>query len=273
METNRPITILSDLHLGHPATRVRDPEQLAPLFQDAATAVFNGDTAEQLWLHNRSRAQEQLENLARVCIDLGAQPLFLNGNHDPTVSKASHLDLCGGAVLVTHGDILFHEITPWNRRGKALGAAFDRILAEIGTNGLPEFEKRLFAAKRASLTLKTDSSVLPDRKLTWLKKVLKENWPPWRALRILKFWAETPARAMRLGRQFRPEARFIIIGHTHRAGVWQNGRRIVVNTGSFFPLSNRSAIRIEDSTLEVRQVIRRNHRFEFGRILHAFRVK
>jgi UDP-2,3-diacylglucosamine pyrophosphatase LpxH len=254
MNVDYPITVLSDLHVGHPASRITDANQLAPLFRDAASVVFNGDTVEMLWLCNREKAQGQLERIAEVCLAQGARPIFLNGNHDPVASSASHLDLVGGAILVTHGDVLFHEIAPWGREGKVLGEEHSRILQGMCEAARSDFEERLVAAKRTSLALEMHEPRAPRGRLPGLRLALREGWPPWRAFGIIRYWILTPRLADEVASRFRPEARFVLIGHTHRAGIWERRGRIIVNTGSFLPLSKKYAVRIERSRLEVRKI-------------------
>jgi UDP-2,3-diacylglucosamine pyrophosphatase LpxH len=265
MRIDYPVTILSDLHVGHPASYVTDPEELAPLFRDTATAIFNGDTVEMLWLVNREKAQEQMERISHTCIAQGARPVYLNGNHDPVISSASYLDLAAGAVLVTHGDILFHAIAPWGREAALLAMEHTRILEGMDHEDRTDFEKRLVAIKRTSLALEMHEP--PVRRGRWarLSMALREGWPPWRAFRIIRFWMQTPRLAAELAARFRPEARFVLIGHTHYAGVWRRGDRIVVNTGSFLPFSGRYAVRIDRDRLEVRKVVRGKGGWELGR--------
>lgn len=264
MEIIYPVTVLSDLHVGHPASHIRNPAELAPLFQGAATVVFNGDTVEMLWLYNRDRAQEQLERLAEVCLAEGARPVFLNGNHDPVVSSASHLDLWGGRVLVTHGDILFHEIAPWSREARVLGPEHTRLLEELAEAAHTDFEERLVAVKRASLALEMHEPRRPQGRLAGLALAVREGWPPWRVWWIARCWMRTPALADAIAERFRPQARFVLIGHTHYAGVWNRSGRIVVNTGSFLPFSGRLGVRLEAGRLEVRGIVRQRDSWHFG---------
>lgn len=270
MQIDYPITVLSDLHVGHPASYLTDPAQLAPLFQDAATVVFNGDSVEMLWLCNRDRAQQQLERLAQACLEQGARPVFLNGNHDPVVSSANYLDLCNGAVLVTHGDILFHEIAPWSREAKILGPEHTRILETMDHDARTDFEERLVAAKRVSLMLEMHEPRTSMSRWAGLRTAVREGWPPWRALRIIHYWMQTPGLAHELVERYRLPARFVVIGHTHYAGVWKRGDRVVVNTGSYLPLSGRLAVRISPDRFEVCKVVWEKGQWRFGRILDTY---
>jgi UDP-2,3-diacylglucosamine pyrophosphatase LpxH len=264
MNVAYPVTILSDLHLGHPASYLTDPRRLAPLFEGAATVVFNGDSVEMLWVGNRDRAQEQLERLAEVCLAAGARPVFLNGNHDPVVSSASFLDLCGGAVLVTHGDILFPAVAPWSREANVVGPEHHRLVAELDEQARGDLTERLIASKRATLRLEMHEPRHPGGRLAGVVMALRESWPPWRPLRIVHCWVKTPALADALAREYRPAARYVLVGHTHYAGVWDRGGRIIVNTGSFLPYSGRSGVRLTAERLEVRPIVAQGGEWVFG---------
>jgi len=267
MKIDFPALILSDLHLGHPASSVTDPSHLCRSFDGVSTVIFNGDTVELCWLRNREKAQEQLDRLAEVCLRAGVRPVFLNGNHDPVVSSASHLDLCDGAVLVTHGDILFHEVAPWSREAKVVGPEHSRALQRLSEEARSDFEERLVACKQASLALEMHEPRSASRRWARAAMVFREGWPPWRILRIVKCWMQAPGRAARLAEEFRPQARFVIIGHTHRAGIWKRRSRIVIDTGSFLPLSGTRAVRIDSGRLEVRQIVRVQREWTLGRTL------
>jgi UDP-2,3-diacylglucosamine pyrophosphatase LpxH len=264
MNVTYPVTILSDLHLGHPASYLTDPARLAPLFEGAATVVFNGDTAEMLWLGNRDQAQEQLERLAEVCLAAGARPVFLNGNHDPVVSSASYLDLCGGVVLVTHGDILFPAVAPWSRDAAVVGPEHDRLVSEMDEQAWADLTERLIASKRATLRLEMHEPRRRRGRFAGVALALGESWPPWRPLRIVHCWVKTPALADALAGQYRPAARYVIVGHTHWAGVWQRGERVIINTGSFLPYSGRSAVRLTPERVEVRAIVAQGGDWVFG---------
>jgi UDP-2,3-diacylglucosamine pyrophosphatase LpxH len=262
-----PVTILSDLHVGHPGSYITDPEALAPLFRGAATVVFNGDTVEMLWVCNRDHAQEQMEKIARACLDQGARPVFLNGNHDPVISSGSFIDLCDGAVLATHGDILFHEIAPWSPDSRVVGPEHSRLLNEMNDEARGDLTERLIVAKRASLRLEMHEPKRSGHGFAGLAMAVREGWPPWRALRIIRCWMQTPRLADELAQLYRPRARFVLIGHTHWAGVWQRSARVVVNTGSFLPFSGRSLVRITPARLEVHSIVRRGAEWHPGTLL------
>jgi predicted phosphodiesterase len=270
MQIREPIRIISDLHLGHPASLIDHPASLAPLLHGVGTLVFNGDSAEMRYLKEREAGRAMMEKLGELCRSHGVDAWFINGNHDPVASSTNHLDLSGGAVLVTHGDMLFHDISPWSIEADLMGAAHTQALEELDDAAFADFEKRLNASKRASIALELVSLKLRRGRLARLAVLLKECWPPTRPWRILKVWKQTPDRAEALARVFRPRARFIIIGHTHYQGIWRRGPRVVINTGSFTPPLGRLAVDLEGNRLQVKIIAFKKGRFEIGRTRAQF---
>lgn len=267
-----PIRILSDLHFGHPASIIERPEQLAPLFREARTLVFNGDTVELRYLRGRRIGMRNAHLMRQACEAAGALPVFINGNHDPILSDLSHVDLSDGAVLVTHGDMLFHDISPWSHEADVIGRAHTREIEGMEEDAFLDFEKRLKASKRAALSIELHRTRMRRDSLAALRTVLRECWPPWRPFQVFHSWAVTPARAEALARVFRPRARFILIGHTHFSGCWRRGPRMIINTGSFLPLSGRMAVDIQAETVTVRPILIDRGVFKAGAPMMQFAV-
>jgi len=259
-----PIRILSDIHFGHPASIIERASQLGPLFRGAKTVIFNGDTVELRYLRGRRLGMRNARIIRETCEAAGARPVFINGNHDPILSDLCHVDLIDGAVLVTHGDLLFHDISPWSHDAEVIAEAHSRELARLDEDAFLDFEKRLKASKRAALSIELRRTRLRRDNLSAIRTVLRECWPPWRPLQILHSWTVAPARAEALARVFRPRARFILIGHTHFCGSWERGSRRIINTGSFLPMSGRMAIDIQGETLTVRPIVNERGLFRAG---------
>ena len=173
-----PVLILSDLHLGHRASRIDDVSRLEALIRPFRTAVFNGDTAELWYADDRPRGRKLTANLARFCHHVGCKAIFVNGNHDPDISEVNHLDLHGGALLVTHGDILFLGVAPWSKDAKQYLSAHRRILKDLGEDALGSFEHRLLATKRASLELQMWENPVHGGSLPGLRLLALQAWPP-----------------------------------------------------------------------------------------------
>jgi predicted phosphodiesterase len=265
-----PILILSDLHLGHRASLIRDPEQLFSLLRGPGSVIFNGDTAEMRTPEDRLVGRKLAAELARVCHHAGRKAFFINGNHDPTVSGTNHLDLLGGSVLVTHGDILFLGVAPWSRDAHHYLRKHRQILDGLGPDAYSDFEERLLATKRTSIELQMIERPLTGGGAPVFRHVVGQIWPPWRPFMIAKAWYDLPRLALDLVLAFRPDARFIIVGHTHYPGVWQLEQRVIINTGGFVPYFGALAVIIESGRLEVREVKLLNRQFAFGKLRRSF---
>jgi predicted phosphodiesterase len=267
-----PVLILSDLHLGHRASRIDEASNLEPLIRPFRTVIFNGDTAELWHAADRPRGRKLTADLARLCHHAGCKAIFVNGNHDPDISEVNHLDLHGGALLVTHGDILFQGVAPWSKEAKHYLSAHRRILEELGEDDFGSFEHQLLATKRASVELQMRENPLSRGSLPGLSLLALQAWPPTRPFKIVHAWWQTPSLAAELMKLFRPQAHFVLIGHTHRPGIWHRSGRIIVNTGSFLDYMGAQAAIIEGERLEVRLVNQRNGNFSLGKLKEVFRI-
>ena len=268
---SEPTIILSDLHLGHRATQIRDPEELAPILREAGTVVFNGDTVEMRTGVDRAVGRKMAAAMARVCHSIGCRATFINGNHDPSISKVDHLDLMDGRVLVTHGDILFLGIAPWSRQALAYRKIHLRALAHLGPDALVDFEKRLLATKRASLRLQLlEQPVTENTPAPGLFVLLRQFWPPHRPFMILRAWLQTPTLAAQLCELFRPNAKYVLIGHTHYPGCWRRGQITVINTGSYVLHFGALAAILDGESLEIRKIKRQKEGFVLGKRVARF---
>jgi predicted phosphodiesterase len=257
MDIEEPIRIISDLHLGFSASSLEKAGQIAPLLTGVASVIFNGDTVETRLPAERDKSAHLIGEIAAACRAANVQPVFINGNHDPTLSAFNHADLCDGAVLVTHGDLLFHDISPWAKKyADVMGAAHTELLAEFDDDALLDFEKHLDASKRAALAVELKELHMPHGLIPQMIFMIRQCWPPAKPFQILKCWRETPRRAVALAQTFRPQSHIIILGHTHRAGVWHIGPRIIINTGSFISFAKCFAVDVARNTVIVRKVTR-----------------
>lgn len=269
--TSDPTIIISDLHLGHRASQIRDPEELAPILKEARSVIFNGDTVEMRTPVDRPVGRHMAAVVARLCHSIGCRATFINGNHDPAVSKVDHLDLMDGRILVTHGDILFLGVAPWSRQALAYRRIHLRALANLGPDALMNFEKRLLAAKRTSIKLQLiERPVTAHAKAAKLRVLIQQFWPPHRPFMILGAWLQTPTLAARLCDLFRPNARYVIVGHTHYPGFWKRGPVTVINTGSYVLHFGALAVLLDGESIEIRKVIKQKEGFALGKRIARF---
>ena len=269
--TSDPTIIISDLHLGHRASQIRDPEELVPILKEARSVIFNGDTVEMRTGVDRAVGRHMAAVIARLCHNIGCRATFINGNHDPSISKIDHLDLMDGRILVTHGDILFLGVAPWSRQALAYRTIHLRALAELGPDALMSFEKRLLATKRTSIKLQlmerpvTEHSIAPRVRI-----LLQQFWPPHRPFMIIRAWLRTPTLAARLRDLFRPNARYVMVGHTHYPGVWRRGPVTVINTGSYVLHFGALAVILDRESVEIRKVKKQKDGFALGKRIARF---
>ncbi|MCX6968314.1 MAG: hypothetical protein NTZ46_11180, partial [Verrucomicrobia bacterium] len=256
---------------GHASSRVRELRQLAPLLEGANQIVFNGDSVEMLFLDEREQGAAAVAALAQLCAQAGAKPVFLTGNHDPTLTETHALELAQGAVFVTHGDILFYG-SPWSIEVDLLREAHAREMQALGQP--TDLQGQLLAMRRASLAIEhLGEKIRALRKPGLLHALARHLWPPLLPLHIVRSWVRTPFLADALVAKHAPRAQFVVVGHTHFGGVWRVGKRVVINTGSFLPLSRRLVIDLETDSLTVREVVLRGGLFRFGREVAKFGFK
>ena len=148
--------------------------------------------------------------LRGLCDAVKTEATFISGNHDAMVSGVHHLDLADGAVLVTHGDILFHGLSPWSPPGPPAASR-----AYSGTGGTGKSKEpgtaagRLQACRPGGGTTRTQAAP-PEPEVAQAFQFLYEVWPPWRPLRIIDCWIRTPALADTLAAECRPQSRFVV---------------------------------------------------------------
>lgn len=267
IEATPPVLVLSDLHLGHPATFLQDPRMAAPLFEGVRTVIFNGDTFESLNLKRSHEARDKLMALFDIVRAAGAKPFLISGNHDPDASNIHFLDLLGGKIFITHGDILHPGIAPWSRDAPVILAERRRLLARQPPPA--ELDELLWLTKRsAAVACRFDHEVVHENWLARVEYVARFAFEPWRILMALYYWANVAHYSRAIHDRFRPAAKVMLIGHTHRAGVWRNRDFTLINTGSYHPLSQALAVLIHDHRISVRQAIRQKDVFTPGREIY-----
>ncbi len=263
--------IFSDLHLRDRASSLHDLAQIEPLFAGANAIVFNGDTLETRPGPRPQETAALRETLATFCARCAPPVTVLTGNHDPDFTPHHHLELAGGALVVTHGDVLFDDLVPWSQDAPLARELVASELAQLSPTDRRDLSARLSAFRRAAAALPQRHQAEPHG-LRYLIGLARDTvWPPARVFRVLRAWRETPARAERFLREHRPRARFLAMGHTHRVGAMRTPAGLVVlNTGSFCAPSGTGVIDVTSDRIALRRVIRRRAEFRLGDTLAAF---
>jgi predicted phosphodiesterase len=224
-----PLRILSDLHLGHKASRIEDVENLRPLFRGAGTVIFNGDTWEELSTHWRARSEVMLGQLLAILEEEGCDVVCLPGNHDPGWEGAGFIELAGGRIVVTHGDALLRDGAPWKREmlaGQNVVAALWKDHPAAETDPVARHQLAREIAKRLPNLGHPSGKSLFTR-------ALDAVFPPRRAIAMLRAWMTQGRLGARFCERYFPRAELIIVGHFHCHGIRKSGGRTVINTGSF----------------------------------------
>lgn len=265
--------IISDVHYGDRASRVRSLDQLRPLLEGVDSLVLNGDTVDT----RRDKYGRQVDTRRREVLEFfgkcGVPVTFLTGNHDPDMSELHELGLEGGNIFVTHGDILFDSIVPWSRDASMLRSKLIAALAGVPDTGASAIEGRLSAYRSVAGSIPQRHQSERNPLKYALRFVGDTVWPPGRALKILRAWREAPGRAAALARKHRPKAKVVMIGHTHKPGFWRTpGGVVVINTGSFCPPFGAMAADVEPGGVSLRKVDFRRGQFHPGRKVAEFQI-
>jgi len=260
--------IVSDLHLGHPGCRIRSVGHLRPLFEGAATVVFNGDTVEQRHRLLAPAGARLLAELRSLLDEVGARPVFLRGNHDPEISTLDHLDLAGNRVFVTHGDALFRHLSPWSPKVWKAIPRMEAVRAEYGEERLTtDLASQLECTHRCRALSEGTELEFKTGRLKTLRTLSRIAWPPGRPIRILTTWLTIPGHAHDFSRRYRSESRAILFGHSHFAGVWSRPGRTAINTGGFVSLMPARAVDLADGVLTIRRVAESGDAFAPGGVI------
>lgn len=226
---NEPVRVLSDLHLGHKICRIEQVSALRPLIAGAGTVIFNGDTWQELARPFLERSTAMLEELKSLCREEGAEAVFLSGNHDPGWPGPGWVELAGGRIVVTHGDALLFDGSPWKREILVSGQRVMELWNEH-PRADRDVEERLRVARKIAREL---CSVEYPTGRRFLQRAWDAIIPPRRAVKMIEAWMIQGAAGAEFCERYFPNAEMLVIGHFHRVGNWlRNGRR-VINTGSF----------------------------------------
>jgi predicted phosphodiesterase len=263
-----PVRIISDIHYAERACRARSIAELDPLTKGVSRLVLNGDTLDTRRGPDNARTARIRAEVEGYFAGCGCPVTFLTGNHDPDISRDHVLELGSGRVLVTHGDVLYDSIVPWSNEAGLMRQRVLQALAALPGDTGAQLEHRIGAFRVAAASIDQRHQSEPDALRYVIRLAGDTVWPPTRVLKILKAWREAPARADSLARRHRPRARVVLIGHTHKPGVWRMPSGVVVvNTGSFCRPAKPIAADVTPGSVIVRRIDERGGGFHAGSII------
>ena len=265
--------VISDVHYADRGSRVRSLSQLRPLLEGVDELAINGDTLDTRPQRNGQHSTQARREVLEYFGSLGTPVTFLTGNHDPDISRLHCLEFARGRILVTHGDVLFDNMVPWSKDAAVIRQRVIAALAGLPDDGTCRLDSRLAAFRSVAATIPQHHQSEPDPLRYAIRLAGDTVWPPQRLLSILRAWREAPDRAAALARRHRPKAQFILIGHTHKPGVWKMASGIVViNTGSFCRPFGAMAADITSEAITVREVISKRGAFHAGTKVAEFPI-
>ena len=265
--------ILSDIHYGDRLSRVRSFAQLLPLCEGVERLVLNGDTLDTRDGPDPAHTDRCRAEVARFFARAPCRATFLTGNHDPDISGQHTLDLEGGRVFVFHGDILFESMVPWGHDAEPIRASIRAAFAALPPGAEQRLEDRIRVYRRVAGSVRQRHQA-ERRPLRYAYRFLTDTvWPLPSLLNMLRAWRDLPRLAAGLASRHRPRARFVVVGHTHRPGVWKRPSGVVViNTGSFSPPFGGCVVDLAGDRLCVRRIAEKNGGFCVGRTLAEFEL-
>jgi predicted phosphodiesterase len=212
-----------------------------------------------------------LAEIRKFFFESGIETTFVTGNHDPDISTCHFREVAAGKVLVTHGDIAFDEIVPWGRDAGLIRGRLREAWGGPAQAAAANLETRLnvYRAVAATIPQRHQSEQNP---LTYAVRFAADTlWPPWRIPHICQAWRVQPARMAALMRRQRPEARFVIVGHTHFPGYWREpGGVTVINTGSFCGILGGLSVDVAGDRLVVRRIKSAKGAYLPGKVVNEF---
>ncbi len=265
------IRILSDLHYGDRGSRIRSLPAIAPLFAGAAALVLNGDTLDTR-PGPTPHATTDLRGEVRDFFARSAPPAtFLTGNHDPDISPRHALDLAGGQIFVTHGDVIFDDLVPWGQDAPLVRRLIAEQVAALDPAARGQLEPLLAVYRRVAAAIPQRHQSERNGLKYALSFLADTVWPPSRVLHVLRAWRRAPGLTAALARRHRPAARFAVIGHIHHPGFWRlPGGMVVLNTGSFCPPLGGCVIDVHPGRVILRRIAARRGEFRLGRTVAEF---
>ena len=183
----------------------------------------------------------------------------LRGNHDPDSGKGVAW-LADGAVLVTHGDAIYDDATPWSRE---IGRYREEINVLIQKYA-PQSHSAEACSERAreiALTLKAISLPKLPSPFDFLVTAL---WPLNRSFEMLRVWQGMGEQGLRFLNHSGKGACVLICGHFHRPGIWQKEGKVMINTGAFMQGSKPWAVDVNDGKLTARELVLCGDKFGLG---------
>ena len=244
--------VISDTHLGKPSGATA--EALRPIWQGIDELIINGDTAEVQvpWL--RGAAVRELDQLEQLTGKDGVKLTLISGNHDAYLTDRRCIQRGSDSILIMHGDALHPAVAPWTRFAKPLAK---RTNKEIANAEKDDLTSRLDIAQHVGHSEFLKEYVLSNLSESTTKRILAR---PIEVPQVLWYWKREPKLAAQFLDRYAPQAKVLIVGHSHRRAIWRSGNatgeRTIINTGAFMFPGKPQGVLLHGDTLAVHQIVK-----------------
>jgi UDP-2,3-diacylglucosamine pyrophosphatase LpxH len=212
--------------------------------------ILNGDTLDRYEAPKcEPESEELLCDALDACRSASGAPELLSGNHDPAISAEHWLYLPQSKTLVFHGDCLCDLTHPTREKDRYLASRLHQRWGSIG--GRPRKLIDLAPEHRAVQTQVMREQPPIEEPKTLFGYLLSTVYPPQKPFQILHYWSRVPKLAAELALTVDQSVRHVVIGHTHYAGRWSVKGLMILNTGSYMPLSIPHAVCIDGEDVQL----------------------
>jgi predicted phosphodiesterase len=257
------ILVLSDLHLCNRLSTIEDVAELRPLWLEFNELILNGDTEESYSKKYSMQSQRATRALIQSAENDSVKVHLLNGNHDPVISDQHAYFSHDEKVLIMHGHAIFPDIAPWTWYASKIKAHRDQLLQTSGDSFDAQLESTRIASDRSAKSREAKNRpglIEMPYKAAWSVAKILQTW--WRCPSLTEQWLS----------KYAPKTKIVVVGHTHRAGIWKINNRIIINTGCFaFPSHPRGVV-IEGNTLQVFRIRKTKNKYFLDQELGSWQL-
>ncbi|MCZ7645199.1 MAG: metallophosphoesterase family protein [Planctomycetota bacterium] len=244
------VLILSDLHMGHPSSRVEASlDGLARLCARYDRVIVNGDGMDRWEQPDPTPASRGwLARLRAALTSRGGPPELVTGNHDPAVSETHYVYLTEPKLLAYHGDYMRDCSSPWLDFSPEFRRRLFAALESHGPARLFGARPAIFRRLQCELYLERPE-IFEHRQFRPFRYLLFHATHPWRIASVAHYLLRMPVWVAGAAGQFDRPVEHVAVGHSHRPGRWRRAGVRVYNTGSFMPLSRPYAVEVEGAAV------------------------
>lgn len=235
---------------------------LRPILTGVDHLVLAGDIWQQRKIgQGGDAAKKFFKDLLDMLGKLGVSYEVLRGNHDPE-GGAGVTWLANRQILVTHGDAIYDDATPWSRE---IGKYREEVSAII-----QRFESRSHLAAACADRAKEIAQTLTGVPLPKIPPPFNffatALWPPSRTFEMMRVWQGMGREGLGFLEHSGEGAKVLVCGHFHRAGIWERKGKVMINTGAFMKGSRPWAVDLDERMLTARALRLSDGSFEIGEV-------